>query len=77
MLITYLREKLQFLGPFSRPPAEGAEIVHPASPDFEDPDKMDFHENDKRQFDDYGHMRFGKRADFDEYGHSRFGRSAR
>ncbi|CAG0892391.1 unnamed protein product [Cyprideis torosa] len=30
---------------------------------------------DKRQFDDYGHMRFGKRADFDDYGHMRFGRS--
>lgn len=33
----------------------------------------------KRQFDDYGHMRFGKRGDpedkFDDYGHMRFGRS--
>ncbi|XP_046677204.1 drosulfakinins [Homalodisca vitripennis] len=32
----------------------------------------------KRQFDDYGHMRFGKRGDpedkFDDYGHMRFGR---
>lgn len=27
----------------------------------------------KRQPDDYGHMRFGKR-DFDDYGHMRFGR---
>ncbi|XP_044743583.1 drosulfakinins [Chrysoperla carnea] len=30
----------------------------------------------KRQFDDYGHMRFGKREDrFDDYGHMRFGRN--
>lgn len=33
----------------------------------------------KRQFDDYGHMRFGKRGEieekFDDYGHMRFGRS--
>jgi len=32
----------------------------------------------KRQYDDYGHMRFGKRnpqpKDFDDYGHLRFGR---
>ncbi|XP_054281621.1 drosulfakinins-like [Macrosteles quadrilineatus] len=32
----------------------------------------------KRTFDDYGHMRFGKRGDpedkFDDYGHMRFGR---
>lgn len=38
-------------------------------------------DEDKRQFDDYGHMRFGKRgpqqqaAAFDDYGHMRFGRS--
>ncbi|XP_076033673.1 drosulfakinin [Oratosquilla oratoria] len=43
--------------------------------DFEDPEMMTFHEGDKRQFDEYGHMRFGKRADFDDYGHLRFGRS--
>ena len=30
------------------------------------------HKN-KRQHDDYGHMRYGKR-DFDDYGHMRFGR---
>lgn len=29
----------------------------------------------KRDFDDYGHMRFGKRDQFDDYGHMRFGRS--
>lgn len=30
----------------------------------------------KKQFDDYGHMRFGKREDqFDDYGHLRFGRA--
>uniref|UniRef100_T1JJF4 Sulfakinin neuropeptide n=1 Tax=Strigamia maritima TaxID=126957 RepID=T1JJF4_STRMM len=29
----------------------------------------------KRNFDDYGHMRFGKR-EFDDYGHPRYGRSA-
>ncbi|XP_035712621.1 callisulfakinin isoform X2 [Folsomia candida] len=32
----------------------------------------------KRQYDDYGHMRFGKRnqpsKDFDDYGHLRFGK---
>lgn len=29
----------------------------------------------KRQYDDYGHMRFGKRQnDFDDYGHLRFGK---
>jgi hypothetical protein len=32
----------------------------------------------KRQYDDYGHMRFGKRTqpvkDFDDYGHMRFGK---
>jgi Sulfakinin family len=37
-------------------------------------------DEDKREFDDYGHMRFGKRAQqgaggFDDYGHMRFGRS--
>lgn len=32
----------------------------------------------KRQeflFDDYGHMRFGKREESDDYGHLRFGRA--
>ncbi|XP_004529342.1 callisulfakinin [Ceratitis capitata] len=32
-----------------------------------------------KRFDDYGHMRFGKRGgedQFDDYGHMRFGRSA-
>lgn len=51
--------------------------------DFEDPELMDFHDADKRQFDEYGHMRFGKRAggsggvggEYDDYGHLRFGRS--
>jgi len=32
----------------------------------------------RQQYDDYGHMRFGKRGgktnDFDDYGHLRFGR---
>ena len=31
-----------------------------------------------KRFDDYGHMRFGKRGgeeQFDDYGHMRFGRS--
>jgi len=30
----------------------------------------------RQQYDDYGHMRFGKRnpKDFDDYGHMRFGR---
>jgi hypothetical protein len=36
-------------------------------------------DEDKREFDDYGHMRFGKRgeqaAGFDDYGHMRFGRA--
>ena len=43
--------------------------------DFEESDLMDLHEAAKRQFDDYGHMRFGKR-EFDDYGHLRFGRSS-
>jgi hypothetical protein len=42
-------------------------------------------DEDKRQFDDYGHMRFGKRGPtsrvqpraFDDYGHMRFGRAGR
>lgn len=39
----------------------------------DDPD--DGLEVGKRQFDDYGHMRFGKRGDpEDDYGHMRFGR---
>ncbi|XP_066980092.1 drosulfakinins [Macrobrachium rosenbergii] len=46
--------------------------------DFEDPELMDFYDAEKRQFDEYGHMRFGKRgggAEYDDYGHLRFGRS--
>lgn len=40
-------------------------------------DDEDFDLNSKRQIDDYGHMRFGKRGEdqFDDYGHMRFGRS--
>lgn len=39
-------------------------------------DAEDTFDMNKRQFDDYGHMRFGKRGDdkFDDYGHMRFGR---
>jgi len=37
-----------------------------------DDEIMDFN---KRQSEDYGHMRFGKREQFDDYGHMRFGRS--
>ena len=37
-----------------------------------DDDNIDFR---KRQSDDYGHMRFGKREQFEDYGHMRFGRS--
>lgn len=37
-----------------------------------DDESIDFN---KRQSDDYGHMRFGKREQFDDYGHMRFGRS--
>ncbi|KAK9879477.1 hypothetical protein WA026_006546 [Henosepilachna vigintioctopunctata] len=39
-------------------------------------DDEDFDFNEKRQFDDYGHMRFGKRGEdhLDDYGHLRFGR---
>lgn len=47
-------------------------------------DLMDFlleydDEDRSKRFDDYGHMRFGKRGgeeQFDDYGHMRFGRSA-
>ncbi|CAD1474980.1 unnamed protein product, partial [Heterotrigona itama] len=38
----------------------------------EDDDIVDLN---KRQFDDYGHMRFGKREQFEDYGHMRFGRN--
>lgn len=35
----------------------------------------DIIELSKKQMDDYGHLRFGKREDqFDDYGHLRFGR---
>lgn len=41
-------------------------------------DTEDMLDVNKRQFDDYGHMRFGKRGEieekFDDYGHMRFGR---
>nr|WDS50838.1 sulfakinin [Palaemon carinicauda] len=65
-------------------PALMEEIVS----DFEDPELMDFYDAEKRQFDEYGHMRFGKRggstnsvasasaAEYDDYGHLRFGRSS-
>nr|CAD7394294.1 unnamed protein product [Timema cristinae] len=40
---------------------------------IDDEDVIDLN---KRQSDDYGHMRFGKRGEqFDDYGHMRFGRS--
>ncbi|XP_042870020.1 uncharacterized protein LOC122251873 [Penaeus japonicus] len=60
-----------------------AALVEELVADFEDPELMDFHDADKRQFDEYGHMRFGKRAggsggvggEYDDYGHLRFGRS--
>lgn len=47
-------------------------------------DLMDFlleyeDEDRSKRYDDYGHMRFGKRGgeeQFDDYGHMRFGRSA-
>lgn len=39
--------------------------------DFEDEDENIA----KRQFDDYGHMRFGRNSPkFDDYGHTRFGK---
>lgn len=39
--------------------------------DFEDEDENIA----KRQFDDYGHMRFGRNAPkFDEYGHMKYGK---
>ncbi|XP_044752147.1 drosulfakinins [Coccinella septempunctata] len=43
--------------------------------DFIDEEDLDM--TNKRQIDDYGHMRFGKRGEdqFDDYGHMRFGRS--
>jgi len=43
--------------------------------DIGEEDELDLIEEQqgKRQFDDYGHMRFGKR-EFEDYGHMRFGR---
>lgn len=48
------------------------------------PVEMDFFMDDddlydkSKRYDDYGHMRFGKRGDdqFDDYGHMRFGKRA-
>lgn len=41
---------------------------------------LEYEDDDRsKRFDDYGHMRFGKRGgeeQFDDYGHMRFGRSA-
>jgi len=46
--------------------------------DFEDPDFLvELHDPGKRHFDDYGHLRFGKRGQgpvSDDYGHMRFGK---
>ncbi|KAA0193774.1 hypothetical protein HAZT_HAZT006110 [Hyalella azteca] len=42
--------------------------------DFDDDPIYRFHDADKRQHPDYGHLRFGKRAEFGDYGHLRFGR---
>ncbi|RXG52591.1 Drosulfakinin [Armadillidium vulgare] len=51
-------------------------LMEELSSDFEDlEDDFDIHGPNKRHFDDYGHLRFGKRKDFDDYGHLRFGRS--
>ncbi|XP_071513110.1 uncharacterized protein Dsk isoform X2 [Panulirus ornatus] len=53
-------------------------LVEELVSDFEDPELMDFHDAaGKREFDEYGHMRFGKRGggEYDDYGHLRFGRS--
>lgn len=40
---------------------------------------LEYEDDDRnKRFDDYGHMRFGKRGgeeQFDDYGHMRFGRS--
>ena len=50
-------------------PLESSDVLN----DFViDDDTIDF---SKRQSDDYGHMRFGKREQFEDYGHMRFGRS--
>ncbi|KAF2366247.1 hypothetical protein FHG87_002983 [Trinorchestia longiramus] len=38
-------------------------------------DTARYHDADKRQYPDYGHLRFGKRAEFSDYGHLGFGRS--
>ncbi|KAK8719592.1 hypothetical protein OTU49_013931 [Cherax quadricarinatus] len=52
-------------------------LVEELVADFEDPELLDFRDAaGKREFDEYGHMRFGKRGgDYDDYGHLRFGRS--
>ncbi|RZF41044.1 hypothetical protein LSTR_LSTR002676 [Laodelphax striatellus] len=52
--------------------------VEPLISDLLIDDSDDLMEIGKRQSDDYGHMRFGKRGEvddkFDDYGHMRFGR---
>lgn len=70
----------------SRSAASSPQVLHarlaPVEPiisDFIIDESDDLFDISKRQFDDYGHMRFGKRGDpedkFDDYGHMRFGRS--
>ena len=44
--------------------------------DFDD-DFHPHHEADKRQYADYGHLRFGKRSESPDYGHLRFGRNVK
>ena len=69
ILILLLHKKLLTALPYRKeniPPPVEMELFEDSANDF-----------DKRTFDDYGHMRFGKRGDdsgFDDYGHMRFGK---
>ncbi|XP_022203745.2 uncharacterized protein LOC111060391 [Nilaparvata lugens] len=69
----------------ARPNSKGGQLIRarltPLEPLISDlliDDVDDMMEIGKRQSDDYGHMRFGKRGEaddkFDDYGHMRFGR---
>lgn len=60
--------------------AEGVRPKVPAEMDLlVDDDEFYLYDKSKR-YDDYGHMRFGKRSDedhFDDYGHMRFGKKSK
>lgn len=68
---TGLRQSIGGEGPRSKVPIEMDLLV--------DDDDLYLYDKSKR-YDDYGHMRFGKRSEeehFDDYGHMRFGKKSK